>query len=36
MVQSIGSVGDAYGNAMAESFGDTFKTELLRLLLAHP
>jgi putative transposase len=27
---SIGSVGDAYDNAMAESFVDTFKTELIR------
>ena len=27
---SIGSVGDAYDNAMAESFLDTFKTELIR------
>jgi transposase InsO family protein len=26
---SIGSVGDAYDNALAESFVDTFKTELL-------
>ncbi|MCA1680342.1 MAG: hypothetical protein LC777_16010 [Actinobacteria bacterium] len=26
---SIGSIGDAYDNAMAESFVDTFKTELL-------
>jgi putative transposase len=26
---SIGSVGDAYDNAMAESFVDTFKTELI-------
>jgi hypothetical protein len=26
---SVGSVGDAYDNAMAESFVDTFKTELL-------
>jgi hypothetical protein len=25
----IGSVGDAYDNAMAESFVDTFKTELI-------
>ena len=28
-LQSIGSVGDAYDNAMAESFVDTFKTELI-------
>lgn len=28
-MQSIGSVGDAYDNAMAESFVDTFKTELI-------
>jgi transposase InsO family protein len=27
---SIGTVGDAYDNAMAESFVDTFKTELIR------
>jgi len=27
---SVGSVGDAYDNAMAESFVDTFKTELLK------
>jgi len=27
--QSIGSVGDAYDNAMAESFVDSFKTELI-------
>jgi len=26
---SIGSVGDAYDNSMAESFVDTFKTELI-------
>jgi putative transposase len=26
---SIGTVGDAYDNAMAESFVDTFKTELI-------
>jgi putative transposase len=29
VLQSIGSVGDAYDNAMAESFVDTFKTELI-------
>ncbi len=29
MLASIGSVGDAYDNAMAESFVDTFKTELI-------
>jgi putative transposase len=29
VLQSIGSVGDAYDNAMAESFVDTFKTELV-------
>ena len=28
-LQSIGSVGDAYDNAMAESFVDSFKTELI-------
>jgi len=30
VLASIGSVGDAYDNAMAESFVDTFKTELVR------
>ena len=29
VLRSIGSVGDAYDNAMAESFVDTFKTELI-------
>ena len=29
VLQSVGSVGDAYDNAMAESFVDTFKTELV-------
>ncbi|MQA76240.1 MAG: transposase [Solirubrobacterales bacterium] len=29
VVASVGSVGDAYDNAMAESFVDSFKTELL-------
>ena len=29
MLGSIGSVGDAYDNALAESFVDTFKTELI-------
>ena len=29
MLASIGSVGDAYDNALAESFVDTFKTELI-------
>jgi transposase InsO family protein len=29
VLASVGSVGDAYDNAMAESFVDTFKTELL-------
>ena len=29
VLQSIGTVGDAYDNAMAESFVDTFKTELI-------
>lgn len=29
VLASIGSVGDAYGNAMAGSFVDTFKTELI-------
>jgi putative transposase len=28
-VGSVGTVGDAYDNAMAESFVDTFKTELI-------
>ena len=30
VLSSIGSVGDAFDNAMAESFVDTFKTELVR------
>ena len=30
VLSSIGSVGDAYDNAMAESFVDSFKTELIR------
>ncbi len=29
MLGSIGSVGDAYDNALAESYVDTFKTELI-------
>ncbi len=29
MLGSIGSVGDAFDNAMAESFVDSFKTELI-------
>ena len=29
VLQSIGSIGDAYDNAMAESFVDTLKTELV-------
>ncbi len=29
VLQSIGTVGDAYDNSMAESFVDTFKTELV-------
>ena len=29
MLPSIGSVGDAYDNALAESFVDSFKTELI-------
>ncbi len=29
VLASVGSVGDAYDNAMAESFVDTFKTELI-------
>ena len=29
VLASIGSVGDAYDNSMAESFVDTFKTELI-------
>lgn len=29
VLQSVGSVGDAYDNSMAESFVDTFKTELI-------
>ena len=30
VLASIGSVGDAYDNSMAESFVDSFKTELIR------
>ena len=30
VLASIGSVGDAYENALAESFVDSFKTELIR------
>jgi putative transposase len=30
VLASIGSVGDAYDNALAESFVDSFKTELIR------
>ena len=30
VLTSVGSVGDAYDNAMAESFVDSFKTELIR------
>ena len=30
VLQSVGSVGDAYDNALAESFVDSFKTELIR------
>ncbi len=30
MLASIGSVGDAFDNALAESFVDSFKTELIR------
>jgi transposase InsO family protein len=30
VLASVGSVGDAYDNAMAESFVDTFKTELIQ------
>lgn len=29
MLQSVGSVGDAYDNSLAESFVVTFKTELI-------
>ena len=29
MLASIGSVGDAYDNAMAESFVDSLKTDLI-------
>ncbi|MFL5902023.1 MAG: transposase [Solirubrobacterales bacterium] len=29
VLASVGSVGDAFDNAMAESFVDTFKTELI-------
>jgi len=34
VLQSIGTVGDALDNAMAESFVDSFKTELPRPRLA--
>jgi putative transposase len=30
VLASVGTVGDAYDNALAESFVDTFKTELLK------
>ena len=30
MLASIGTVGDAYDNALAESFVDSFKTELIK------
>jgi transposase InsO family protein len=30
LLGSVGSVGDAFDNAMAESFVDTFKTELIK------
>ncbi len=30
VLQSVGSIGDAYDNSMAESFVDTLKTELIR------
>jgi putative transposase len=30
VLASVGSVGDAYDNALAESFADSFKTELIR------
>jgi putative transposase len=30
VLASIGSVGDAFDNALAESFVDSFKTELIR------
>ncbi len=29
VLQSVGSVGDAFDNALAESFVDSFKTELI-------
>jgi putative transposase len=29
VLASVGSVGDAYDNALAESFVDSFKTELI-------
>jgi putative transposase len=29
LLASLGSTGDAYDNAMAESFVDSFKTELI-------
>jgi putative transposase len=30
VLAAVGSVGDAYDNALAESFPDSFKTELIR------
>ena len=30
VLASVGTVGDAYDNALAESFVDTFKTELIK------
>jgi putative transposase len=30
VLASLGSLGDAYDNALAESFVDSFKTELIR------
>lgn len=30
VLASLGSTGDAYDNALAESFVDTFKTELIK------
>ena len=34
VLASVGSVGDAYDNALAESFVDSFKSELIRTLAA--
>jgi len=36
VLASIGSVGDAFDNAMAESFVDTFKTDLIQTACGAP